>query len=105
MIWKDLAAWLKGGFIGLGIIILIFIVSVLLGLPDPFKGEYSMFLFLMASLPFVRVFGFFENLFHNLTWPYDWIFPFVIYILVTFLAYFLIGAFIGFIIGKIKSRK
>lgn len=91
--------WLKGGLIGLGIIVSIFLIDILLGLPSPFSGEGSMFIFFLSSLPFLVVFDFFDK---N---PYSWLFAFTIYTTVTFLAYFLVGAIIGWIVGKIKSSK
>ena len=96
--FKSKPYWLKGGIIGLLLILLIFIANLLLGLPHPLQGEGSMFLFLYASLPFVKVFFIFDRL------PYSYAFAFTLYVLSTFLGYFIVGAAIGFIVGKIKSK-
>ena len=90
--------WLKGGLIGLGIIVAIFVINVLIGGSHPFSGEGSMFLFLLASFPFVKIFSLLDN-----QYPNNLPLSLAIYIIVTFIAYFLSGALIGLIVGKIKS--
>jgi hypothetical protein len=83
-------AWLKGGLIALGILILQVIISfICAAIMAPKCGECSI----------VCMFVLYPNMYF-----FSWVPAGIIYILVQVLVYFVIGAIIGLIIGKIKSR-
>lgn len=103
MAWKDLPAWLKGGIIGLGIILSVFVINLLLDAFvysrwPPFTKEWGMFYFFIASLPLMGLARILDNP------PLTGLTSAWVYSLIVFIFYFLIGAVIGWIVGKIKRQ-
>ncbi len=83
-------AWLKGGLIALGILILQVTISfICAAIMAPRCSECA----IVCVIPLVPNM-YFSSIFHILGWQL---------ILIEILIYFVIGAIIGFIIGKIKS--
>ena len=88
--WKDWPYWIKGGVIGLGIFIVMFLLSyiiLMLGCMDRVIYLLSIKSGIMFPTPCLLVYFFFAS--------YS-IMPFV---------FIVIGAIIGLIVGKIKSKK
>ena len=91
--WKDWPYWLKGGIIGLSLLLLSLLVEFLLYLP--FSGFGFLALFYGYSA---------EALISN---PTDFEYALYLYILplvTVIVVYFLAGALIGWIYGLIKKR-
>lgn len=98
--WKDWPYWLKGGFTGLFIIVLIFLLNIFLDLIEGkvlFGGEGNMLFFYFASGPALFIFS-------SLDKPSIGPMAFIIYLLFTLLEYLIIGILIGWIVGKFKSK-
>ena len=83
-------AGLKGGLIGLGVLILQLTISfICAAIMAPKCGECSV----------VCMFPFYLNMY-----LFSWIPSGIMYVLIQIITYFLIGTLIGFIIGIIKSH-
>jgi len=90
-------SWLKGGLIGLIILLIIVLIDFSAGCKFGRNiGEGCGILLMLASFP---LFSLTKNLFSA---GYSWYFG---TIMLTGILYFIIGAIIGFIIGKIKEKK
>ena len=92
--WKNLSYWLKGGIIGIIVLIILLIIGFILDLTIQSSFfPYTLMMIFIPLIPFVLIieaFGIgFEDVIFFITLP----------------AYFIIGAVIGWIVGKIKSKK
>lgn len=100
MAWKNLSYWVKGGVIGLLIILFLFIIAFIYNLifPPSSGTEWGRFglvwgLLLMAYLPLYWIFG---TQIEEIGGYGTMIFAIVFY--------FIIGAIIGWIVGKIRNK-
>ena len=96
--------WLKGGVIGLSVIVFIFstnlFVDLIIAKRGIFGGEFSMLLFLLAFPPSIAIMRYLDNIPNisgiNIT---------LIVIFLEFVSYFILGSIIGLIVGKIKGNR
>ena len=95
-------AWLKGGLIGGGIILFLYLIAL------PLKGSVIVVPFYCLSYPLFLIFYFvFGNKANGVisypggeffSFPKGW------FVFLTIILYFLIGSLIGWIVGKMKSH-
>jgi hypothetical protein len=87
MIWKDWPYWLKGGVIGLIILLILYILAI--STPSSDMGNIFSWTILMIGIPIIRIIGDLPILFY----------------IIFFIYFFILGSIIGWVFGKISWGK